>query len=428
MSQAALGIHATARATRAAAAVWLTAGRCRLALLLIVTLIASGHIIYLSVDCPVDLAEDEAYYWDWSRHLDFGYYSKGPLAAGLIRLSCAIFGETMPAVRLPAILLRAGVAVCAWSLTLRLFQSRRLALGAGLLGYAVPIFLPAGLVMTTDPPFLFLWALACCVAAKAIDDDALGRAVSPKPPSLVGRLRRSRHVGWTRTARRAVPTTERLLPVSRGMWIIVGAIVGVGFLAKFSMPVWLIGLATFLWLGRIPRALPKLLLAVAGFAPFTIPAILWNIRHDWVTLRHVGEDVGVMAGGFSVGNLWDLWVGQLGVVGPGLFILMLIATGYALRCLGVTILGTPSPNSASSCAPLAPRERLAILHLLCFGLPIFLGVNLTSLRQHPSASWPMASYFTLTILTAWFIARCRSGPGQVGPTPSSAAREQLRKA
>ena len=173
MSQAALGVHASARATRAAAAIWLTAARCRLALLLVVTPVAVGHIAYLSFNCPVDLAEDEAYYWDWSRQLDFGYYSKGPLTAGLVRLSCTLFGDTMPAVRLPAIFLRAGVAACAWSLTLRLFKSPRLALSAAILGYAVPIFLPAGLVMTTDPPFLFLWALACATAAKAMDDDSI---------------------------------------------------------------------------------------------------------------------------------------------------------------------------------------------------------------------------------------------------------------
>ncbi|MGA2499173.1 MAG: glycosyltransferase family 39 protein [Tepidisphaeraceae bacterium] len=372
MSQAALGIHATARATRAAADIWLTAARCRLALLLVVTLIAATHILYLFIDCPVDLAEDEAYYWDWSRHLDYGYYSKGPLTPALIRLSCCVFGDTMPAVRLPAIFLRAGAAICAWSLTYRLLRSPRLALGAVLLGYIAPIFLPAGLVMTTDPPFLFLWALACCVAAKAIEDDSQGKAALPHDH------------GRTECG-----------PPGR-IWLLVGAVVGLGFMAKFSMPVWLIGLAAFLWLGRIPRPLPRLLTTIAGFVPFAIPAILWNIRHDWVTLRHVGEDVGVVDGGFSFGNLWDLWLGQLGVVGPGLFLLMLVATGAAIR------------RARSTRTP--PQERMAILQLLCFGLPIFLGVILTTLRQHPSASWPMASYFTLTILAAWFISRCHSDP------------------
>src|SRR5262245_20707278 len=47
---------------------------------------------YVWVDCPLGLAPDEAHYWEWSRKLDWGYYSKGPLVAWLIRGSCELFG------------------------------------------------------------------------------------------------------------------------------------------------------------------------------------------------------------------------------------------------------------------------------------------------------------------------------------------------
>src|SRR5262245_31657226 len=43
---------------------------------------------YIWALCPLELAPDEAHYWDWSRHLDWSYYSKGPLVAWLIRGSC----------------------------------------------------------------------------------------------------------------------------------------------------------------------------------------------------------------------------------------------------------------------------------------------------------------------------------------------------
>src|SRR5262245_1607310 len=75
------------------------------------------HIAYLSLDCPLELASDEAHYWYWSRHLDWSYYSKGPLVAWLIRLSCELFGglsiklcgTEMIAVRLPAALCGGGL-------------------------------------------------------------------------------------------------------------------------------------------------------------------------------------------------------------------------------------------------------------------------------------------------------------------------------
>src|SRR5205814_9404343 len=81
---------------------WLTPLRCRLILAYVLGLGAISHIHYLNHNCPVDLSGDEAHYWDWSRQLDLSYYSKGPLVAYIIRASCAIFGNTMPAVRYPA--------------------------------------------------------------------------------------------------------------------------------------------------------------------------------------------------------------------------------------------------------------------------------------------------------------------------------------
>src|SRR6478736_6713967 len=50
------------------------------------------RILFLASDCPLDLSPDEAHYWDWSRHLDWSYYSKGPLIAYLIRAGCELAG------------------------------------------------------------------------------------------------------------------------------------------------------------------------------------------------------------------------------------------------------------------------------------------------------------------------------------------------
>src|SRR5450432_118983 len=94
------------------------------------------HITYLATHCPLDLAPDEAHYWDWSRHLDWSYYSKGPLVAWMMRGSCALFGDLsvrlcgnlMPAVRLPAALCSAVLLVSLYVLTVQTFRRERLAL------------------------------------------------------------------------------------------------------------------------------------------------------------------------------------------------------------------------------------------------------------------------------------------------------------
>jgi 4-amino-4-deoxy-L-arabinose transferase-like glycosyltransferase len=327
----------------------------RLAAVLIVLAIAAGHLLYLQAGL-VDLAEDEAYYWDWSRQLDISYYSKGPMTALLIRGGCELLGDTMPGVRLPAIILRAGLALCIYWLARRLFHSERLALGAMLLSYAVPMMLAAGMVMTTDPPFLFFWAVAMCFGVLATIENR------------------------------------------RWAFIAAGLTVGVGFLAKFSMPLWFLGLGLFLLLDPLSRPLLRTArpyVAVLAALPFAFPVLLWNLRHNGVTFRHVSEDVG-LAGehGFAWANLIDFWTGQMGVAGPLLFLLMMAAAVHALR--------RPVRQAGHRMAD--HPERRAMLYLVCMSVPVFAGVLLTSLRTHPSANWCASTYIGLIVLTAWFLA------------------------
>src|SRR5262245_17725413 len=86
---------------------------------------AGLNLAYLTCDCPLELAPDEAHYWDWSRHLDWSYYSKGPLVAWLIRASCELLGgwsqsqigSEMLAVRIPAILCGSLLLLTLYELT-----------------------------------------------------------------------------------------------------------------------------------------------------------------------------------------------------------------------------------------------------------------------------------------------------------------------
>src|SRR3954468_2091399 len=149
----------------------ISARACRIAAASVISAVVIFHLCYLTWRCPLDLAEDECYYWDWSRAIDLSYYSKGPTTALLIRGSCAILGDTMQAVRYPAVFLRAGVAIMTYWLTRRLFKSDVLALMATMLSYLTPMFLAGGLIMTTDPAYLFCWAAASCFALKALWDE-----------------------------------------------------------------------------------------------------------------------------------------------------------------------------------------------------------------------------------------------------------------
>src|SRR5438445_5983851 len=95
-----------------------------LAAILIVASVAL-HLRYLAHDCPLDLAPDEAHYWQWSQQLDASFYSKGPLTAYLIRGSCEFLGHSVLAVRLPAVLCGGLLLIGLYVLTVRCFGSER---------------------------------------------------------------------------------------------------------------------------------------------------------------------------------------------------------------------------------------------------------------------------------------------------------------
>src|SRR6476661_5917929 len=183
---------------------WLTPIRCRLILVLVMVVGFASHVRYLNYNCPIDLSGDEAQYWDWSRNLDWSYYSKGPLVAYIIRASCNLFGETMPAVRYPALVLGVATSIVTFLFTRKLFGSDRLALGAVLLNHFVPMFVAGSVLMTIDPPYFFCWALCTYFAAIALFD---GKS-------------------WP--------------------WVFVGVFAGIGFLAKYAILLWYVGLVVYL--------------------------------------------------------------------------------------------------------------------------------------------------------------------------------------
>src|SRR5438132_3375091 len=107
----------------------------RIAAAMLVLASAGLHLCYLAHECPLDLAPDEAHYWDWSRNPDWSYYSKGPLVAYLIRASCAVAGplscqltgSEMLAVRLPAVLCGSLLLLSLYLLTLQVWKREGLA-------------------------------------------------------------------------------------------------------------------------------------------------------------------------------------------------------------------------------------------------------------------------------------------------------------
>src|SRR5262249_16011682 len=133
---------------------------------------AAGHLLYLANDCPLDLAPDEAHYWDWSRNIDWSYYSKGPLVAWLIRASCELMGpwseeatgSLMFAVRLPAVVCGSLLLVSLYVLTVQVTARPRLALAVVAGALTLPLVNVGSSLMTIDSPYTCCWGWALVFA------------------------------------------------------------------------------------------------------------------------------------------------------------------------------------------------------------------------------------------------------------------------
>ncbi len=128
------------------------------------------HVAYAGVFA---LSPQEAYYWQWSRHLALSYFDHPPLAAWTIGAATALFGDSERAIRLAAAFHSAVFSTFLWLAARRLF-GHRAALVAIAAGAAVPLFSIGQVIVTPDGPLLSGWAMALYFTVRALDEERGG--------------------------------------------------------------------------------------------------------------------------------------------------------------------------------------------------------------------------------------------------------------
>lgn len=313
------------------------------------------NLLFVTRQCPLDLSGDEAHYWDWSRHLELSYYSKGPLVAFIIAAgrwtAHALFPNSSldPAavVRLPAVLLSALTSIGVITLCREVGLSWRGTFLALLICASVPMFTVGAVLMTIDAPFLCAWIWIHVVIVKSLNDRRSG--------------------AW---------------------WLVAASIVAVGILAKYTMVLIYAAIGVTLWVRPNLRrrllnrwSITGGLLGLLGF----VPILMWNAGHGWVSFRHVAGQAGVAeSSGFNIGGPIDYIVSQLGVSNPiwiGMLLMMLITR--------------PSLSSERDTPAGRGIAFLKISTIVVF--LVFLGFSFVTKIQ---PNWPAPAILTGTILLA----------------------------
>ena len=318
---------------------------------------------YFVASGQLNLVQDEAQYWDWSRHPQLSYYSKGPLIAWIIKAGTAVFGNTELGVRIGAIFGSAAAQIIVYAGIAGLMRKPRLGVITLFILNTMPLFLASGILMTTDNPLFVCWLAALfCLHA----------------------------------------TTVR--PESRWPWIGLGAAMALGVLAKYTMLV-MVGIALLHSLvlfrhGMLPRGhMRKLALALgAGAAVGLLPILVWNAGNGWASFRHVGRLAGVAPAATDAGAairpaLWLEYIGgQFGLVSPWWLVFMLYGGGRALvRCVRAI------PADAAR-----ERREAAEAALFCCGFwPLFLFFLAWALPSRVYANWPAMCYASGIVLAGY---------------------------
>jgi undecaprenyl-diphosphatase len=304
-------------------------------------------LLYLAI-APLDLAPDEAYYWDWSRRLDWCYYSKPPMVAWVMALSTNLLGSTVQAVRLPGLFFWLIATCCLYGLGRRLFGGKA-AFWAALTAVTIPLSCAYGIVMTIDPPLVGFWALALYTLWYALEK----------------------------------------VPGSAAAWLITALWVGLGLLSKQIMLVFLPLVFLFLILNpgdrpQLRRLRPYAFVVIA--LAFLVPALWWNSRHEWITFQHSSHHFeGVEKSiPLSPRTFLEFLGSQLALVSPVNAGLFFVISAAFLRHW--------------------KRQKRAVRYLLIFGAVPLLAILLLSLRQRVQGNWPAAFYLAgALLLAAWGI-------------------------
>jgi 4-amino-4-deoxy-L-arabinose transferase-like glycosyltransferase len=301
------------------------------------------------VASPVELHGDEAQYWSWSRDLHWGYFSKPPLVAWIAAATTAVFGDAEWAVRLASPFAHAGAALFLMAAARRRWGADAAA-WTGLLYVTMPAIWLSASILSTDAFLLLAWSGALWAFERHLERPSWSRALA------------------------------------------LGALIGLGFLAKYAMIYFVIGLGLLAIVHAETRAAlarPSTLAAAAATALLIAPNLLWNATNGFATISHTAANASWSAENFRLDELATFLLHQLGVFGPIPFAVLLWAFVAIARAKA--------------------DERARWLPLVAFAAPALAIVAVQAFLARANANWAVAAYAAGTILVAaWALERGRA--------------------
>ncbi|MFT6061535.1 MAG: hypothetical protein ACJAVR_001587 [Paracoccaceae bacterium] len=304
---------------------------------------------------------DEAQYWVYGEAFDYGYFSKPPLAAWLIRLSTEAFGDTLFGLRFFAPVSHLVIGALIYAIGARLYDART-GFWAAALYTAGPGVVVSAMLITTDPVMMMGWGVAMYAFLRAVEPTARTR---DKPAPLPPRL------GW---------------------WALAGLGLGLGMMAKYTAAAAVIGALGYLRFSapQHPEGRRGPLLALAVALAALSPNLIWNAAHGFATILHLGDnaEVGTAGPWLRPEKLAEFIGAQLGVIGP------------AAAVAGIAGMAMPIWRPAL-------RGDWKLNLLTWFAAPLLIVMSVQALRVGANANWAAPAWIAGCVVAAHLLSAPR---------------------
>jgi len=287
-------------------------------------------LVKLGLSYFFPLSADEAYYWVWSKHLTLSYFDHPPMIGYLIAIG-RIFFEDLGgyALRWPGVII-GHLTLLIWDQLFKNYLTFYQRLSAWMIYLSHPITGLGSLILTPDLPFLFFFSLTFMVAEKLY------------------------------------------LKPSSSNYILLGIMLGLGFLSKYHIVLAVPMLLTWIYQRNAWPLLfsKKIVLTLAFGLLLCLPVLIWNYQNNWVSFAFQ-LDHGLGGATFSLKSAISYFLGQILILHP--VVIILIFSKW--KSMNVT--------------------ELAYLKASLF---IFIFFMYSSLKSHVEANWT-----TQALPSIWFI-------------------------
>ena len=208
-------------------------------------------IIHLATNSQYGFNRDELYYLACSEHLDFGYVDHPPFTPILALIVRRALGGSLFMLRLLPAIAGALIVFLTGLMVRKLGGGITAQIIASLCVIVAPIFLSMGILFTTNVFDQLFWTVCFYLLILMLKSD------NPR------------------------------------YWPIIGVVLGIGMLNKYSMLFLVVGLLIGLTITSSRKLLftKQFIYAVAIAIVIFIPNIIWQINNDWPTLEFLKKSV-----------------------------------------------------------------------------------------------------------------------------------------